>query len=664
MRLMTGLLATAALALANPAAAQDGASLAQKFGALESVQQISLSPSGDHVAYIAPVGEGASRLFVVSLLANDPPRPVFEVNGGGESLRRCRWASEDQIVCTVSVITKQAGEFFGFSRQLVISRDGKRMEKLTARTNGRALYGTFYGGSVIDWDLNNQPGKVLMDRWFVPQETIGTNIRKEEEGLGVEEVDVVKLTRRTVERPRADAIEYITDGHGNVRIMGLQPRDADGYQRERMTYLYRKADSREWEQLVRLKILAGSQVDNFNPYAVDQARNVVFGFDDNNGFQALYSISLDGNFTREKVLSRPDVDVDALVRIGRDQRVVGASYATERRMVEYFDPELKRLSAALRNALPGKPEVGFVDASRGEGRLLMFASSDVDPGTFYRFDKATRQLSPLLAAREELAGLKMGEMKPVSFRAADGTMVPGYLTLPPGSSGKNLPAIVMPHGGPSARDEWGFDWLVQFFAQRGFAVLQPNFRGSSGYGSVWYQKNGFQSWQVSVGDVNDAGRWLISQGIAAPDKLGIVGWSYGGYAALQSQVLDANLYKAVVAIAPVTDLERLRGDSFNDANFKLVDAFIGNGPHIKAGSPAQQAEAFKAPVLLFHGDLDSNVRIGQSQLMRDRLARAGKSVELVEFAGLNHQLPSANARTTMLARSDAFLRKAMGLPAN
>ncbi|MEI9851159.1 MAG: alpha/beta fold hydrolase [Sphingomonas sp.] len=119
----------------------------------------------------------------------------------------------------------------------------------------------------------------------------------------------------------------------------------------------------------------------------------------------------------------------------------------------------------------------------------------------------------------------------------------------------------MPHGGPGARDEWGFDWLAQFFAARGYAVLQPNFRGSAGYGEDWFLENGFKSWRTAIGDVNDGGRWLVGQGIAAPAKLAIVGWSYGGYAALQSAVLDPELFKAIVAIAPVTDLGALKEES-------------------------------------------------------------------------------------------------------
>jgi dipeptidyl aminopeptidase/acylaminoacyl peptidase len=269
-----------------------------------------------------------------------------------------------------------------------------------------------------------------------------------------------------------------------------------------------------------------------------------------------------------------------------------------------------------------------------------------------------------VTTRSQLAGMPLGTMKAVTYPAADGTLIPGYLTLPPGSTGKNVPVIVMPHGGPGSRDEWGFDWLVQYFAARGFAVMQPNFRGSGGYGQAWYQRNGFQSWKTSVGDVNDAGRWLIAQGIADPGKLGIVGWSYGGYAALQSGVLDPNLFKAVVAIAPVTDLAAWRAESTNRANYPILNAFIGSGPHVREGSPAQNTATLKAPVLLFHGDKDMNVPVTQSQLMASRLRGAGRPVELIEFPGLDHFLESSTARSRMLSASDAFLRRSMGRPAN
>lgn len=240
-----------------------------------------------------------------------------------------------------------------------------------------------------------------------------------------------------------------------------------------------------------------------------------------------------------------------------------------------------------------------------------------------------------------------------------GTKIPAYLTLPPGSQGKGLKAIVMPHGGPGSRDEWGFDWLVQYFTAKGYAVLQPNFRGSAGYGEDWYGRNGFQAWPTAIGDVNDAGKWLVSEGIARADSLAIVGWSYGGYAALQSQVLDPLLYKAVVAITPVTDLGFLVQDARDYTNTRLVRDFIGTGSHVEAGSPRRHAAKFVAPVALFHGTRDLNVDVRHSQAMSKALRDAGKNVTYHEFKDLQHDLGDGIARAQMLSEMGAFLAGAL-----
>jgi len=441
----------------------------------------------------------------------------------------------------------------------------------------------------------------------------------------------------------------------------MQAKSGTGYDSGIISYLYRPVGTREWKPLSNLAIGGGKAV-GFNPVAVDHDKNLVYGFDANGDHTALYSIALDGSLTKALVLARPDTDVDAVIRIGRKRRVVGASYATDRRQTEFFDPELKKLAAGLSRALPGLPLVTFVDSSADESKLLLFAGSDVDPGQYYLYDKATRHLDRVSPARPELAGIKLATVTPMTFPAADGTAIPGYLTLPPGSTGKNLPTIVMPHGGPGARDEWGFDWLAQFFANRGYAVLQPNFRGSTGYGQAWFKDNGFKSWRTAIGDVNDGGRWLIKQGIADPAQIAIVGWSYGGYAALQSAVLDPNLFKAIVAVAPVTDLATLRDESVNFTNHAIVRAFIGAGPHILQGSPAQNAGRITAPVLMFHGAHDQNVGIGESRLMASRLKAAGRSSELVEFPRLDHYLEDSAVRAQMLDKMDGFLRTALVLP--
>jgi dipeptidyl aminopeptidase/acylaminoacyl peptidase len=263
--------------------------------------------------------------------------------------------------------------------------------------------------------------------------------------------------------------------------------------------------------------------------------------------------------------------------------------------------------------------------------------------------------------RPQLEGLKLAKMQPVSYPAADGKMIPAYLTLPPGGTGKRLPALVMPHGGPDARYQWGFDWLVQYYAARGYAVLQPNFRGSGGYGDDWLGGNAFRSWELAIGDIAAGGRWLVKQGIADPSKLAGVGWSYGGYAVLQSAVVDPALFKAVVAVAPVTDLGRLKDQYKWWSNRKIMSEYIGSGLHIAQASPARNAARIKAPVMLFHGIYDRNVDVDHSTLMDAKLKEAGVPHQLVTFDKLDHQLEDSEARARLLRESDAFLRKAMGM---
>jgi dipeptidyl aminopeptidase/acylaminoacyl peptidase len=528
---------------------------------------------------------------------------------------------------------------------------------LTAKATGEVLGFNSNGGGLIDWGGGS--GMALMTRDYVLERSTGTLVSNTKEGLGVDLVDTNTLSRKVVEQPNGAAIDYISDGQGIVRIMGIQPRANTGYDGRRIVYSYRTATSRDWKPLAVNEVI-GELTTGFTPVAVDRDKDLTYGFENQNGRLGLYSVALDGSLTKKLVVDRPDVDVDGLLQIGRQGRVVGATFVTDKREAVFFDPALKALQAGLSKALPGHL-IAFVDASADESKLILLAYSDTDPGKYYLFDKKTRALTVILPVRPALAEVPLATVKSITYQAADGTVIPAYLTLPVGSDGKNLPAIVMPHGGPAARDEWGFDWLSQFFAARGYAVIQPEFRGSTGYGDGWYQKNGYKGWRIAIGDVNDAGRWLVKSGIANPSKLAIVGWSYGGYAALQTSVLDSDLFKAIVAVAPVTDLETLRNEAKDYTYFPQRDKQIGRGPWVTEGSPARNASRIKAPVLLFHGDRDQNVGIGESRLMVDKIKGVGGKVELVEFNGLDHQLADPAARAQLLAKADAFLRASMGM---
>jgi len=643
-----------------PAPALSNAQAAAIFGSRETVLNASLSPDGTMVALVEANGPRGSIVRVADLTGNATGKPIAGTAGDPERMNWCRWSGARRLLCNVYGMTVIEGaaanvKYSYMSRLMAIDADGKGMQMvpLPQRT-GLSLGWGLYGGSVVDWNTG-QDGHVLMVRAYVPESTLGTRLAQTDNGLGVDNVSTSDLRVVRVERPKNNAEEYISDGVGHVRVMGYEgPRTVDGYSSGKTRYLYRLTDKTEWQSLGDYDWV---NREGFNPHRVDPTLNVAYGLKKVDGRLAAYAVSLDGRLTEQLILARPDVDVDGFVTIGRNRRVIGVTYSTDRREVHYIDPEFKRLAASLSKALPNLPLVNFVDSSQDERKLLIWAGSDVDPGRYYFFDRDTRALTQIAFSRSLLSTVPLGEVKSVQVKAADGTMIPAYLTLPPGSNGRNLPAIVMPHGGPSARDEWGFDWLAQYWANRGYAVLQPNFRGSEGYGDAWFENNGFQSWRTAIGDVTDSGKWLVEQGIADPKKLAIVGWSYGGYAALQSTVSQPDLFRAVIAIAPVTDLGWLKEDASGYRDFLVSKDFIGSGPHIEEGSPARHAAAIKAPVLMFHGTYDTNVTLRQSQLMANRLDDAGKPNRLVIYDKLTHSLDDSAARQDMLSESATFLEQ-------
>lgn len=641
-----------AIAAAAPASAQAVADPAAQFGALEAISSISLSPDGNSIAFVSPSNGMGNDLFVVGTTEDATPQRILRASGAPEILQWCEWVSNVRIVCNLGGREEVLGDIYGFSSVIAVDATGANVKLLSTRRSARSLAVDLRGGTMID-RLRDEHDAILMMRSYVPEARFNSVVPGGGEGMGVDRVDINTGSARRVEAPRRDAIEYITDGNGNVRIMGMRATVGQTYQlSETVRYLYRPLQSSEWRPLSTLNVLSG---DGFDPHVIDPQSNRAIGFSYIDGRRAAVAMALDGSGLTETLFSHPEVDIDSLIYGGSSRRVVGATYVTDRRQAIVTDGELRRMTNALSRALDGR-FVHVADASDDNSRYLIWASSDVDPGQYYLYTPAVRQLRQLMADRPQLVGVTLSPVQSISYPAAEGTMIPGYLTLPPGrTDARGLPAVVMPHGGPSARDEWGFDWMAQYLAAQGFAVLQPNFRGSSGYGEAWYQNNGFQSWRIAIGDVTDGGRWLVAAQGVDPAKMSILGWSYGGYAALQSGVIAPDLFKSIVAIAPVTDLSQLRREARQWATGRVERDFIGEGPHLREGSPAQNAATIRAPVLMFHGSYDQNVNIEQSRTMRRAMQGAGGRVELIEYENLAHNLGTREARTDMLRRIAAFL---------
>ncbi len=622
------LIATAAV----PARADDD--LAARFATRPTAISVALSPDGDEVAYIGAYKTGGYAVSVANLKTGET-RAILAGANLDVVPRRCFFKTETRLVCTLYGLFKTVdyAKTSNFARVMAIDADGSNRKLL-----GEGVGGGRFGAGVMD-TLPDDPDHVLM-----------------ETDQGVSRVEIHRGTRQTVETMTASTRMYATDGRGLVRLRGTGTADADGVIKDVIAYTVRPPGSREWKPVLHTA-LSDERAIEFAGFDADGTH--LYELAPLDGRTALFAMAADGTTTRTLVYANPTVDVDGVRRIGRYRRPVGATFSVDRDEVHYFDPALAKLAAQLNKALPGHPDIDIRDESWDGTKVLIYADKGGQPGQYYLYDTTTRKLGGLFGAYPGLDGVAMGEVRPVTYAAADGTKIPGYLTLPPGRTDpRGLPALLMPHGGPTARDTVGFDFLAQFFAAEGFAVLQPNFRGSSGYGEAFSAGNAFHSWRLAIGDVNDGARWLVAQGVD-PKKLAIFGWSYGGYAALQANVVDPGLYRAAVAVAPVTDLELLRSEYNHFTNFKLVDAQIGTPDNARAGSPAKNAARITAPVMIFHGDHDLNVDIEQSRSMVGALKGAGRRVDFVQYRNLDHQLDDSDTRRDLLAKSAAFFKAAM-----
>jgi len=648
-----GLLCTALGSVASGQAPAGPDTDAVLFGARETATQMSLAPGGGRVAFIGPQPSGGTVAYTADF-ATGETKPFLSSIRSGEHLRWCRFVTDQRLICNYTTTLMMNGQLVPFTRLIAVNSDGSGQTELGQRASDYDRYLRQADGAIIDW-LPGEGGSVLMAKSFVPEVgKTGSIIVRSQEGLGVARIDTRTLQARNVEPPKMGVSDYWTDGRGAVRIMSTDEQKGEQLT-GRAKYSYRTAGSREWRTLNDY-----ADWDSFVPLAVDATTDSLYVLKPLNGRKALYRVKLAAPTATELVASNPRVDIDQVVRSASGERVIGYNWAEDRRQAVYFDPEYRTLHKSLTRALPKLPMIDFLGASADGSKVLMFAAADNDPGRYFLFNKLTKQLAEIVPSRPKLDGHALASVKAVSIPLGNGLSMPAYLTLPLGKDGKLLPAVVLPHGGPSARDEWGFDWLAQYLVARGYAVLQPNYRGSAGFGDQWLMQNGFRSWQTSIGDIATGARWLASQGIADPNRMAVVGWSYGGYAALQAAATQPDLFKAVAAISPVTDLAMLKEDARDYTNAKVIADMIGAGPHVRDGSPLQRVGSIKVPVLLAHGDMDLNVAVRHSAKMDGALRAAGTKVQFMRYKSLDHQLDDSVARAELLTAMGRLLEQSIG----
>lgn len=621
---------------ASSAVADDAVDLAEVFGKVPELWGARLSPSGEKISFLHQDSAADSPIAYVVTEAGEP-RPILASKKSSFDLNWCDWVSETRLLCGFDGIDRLRMDLLGVTRLVAVDDDGSNARVLLQKQLEDGY--TQYQDQIIDW-LPDDPENVLVE---LP----------ESGGVGVALLNVDTGRTGTKMRVREGTRGYVSDGHGQLRLR----HDMDA---SRSRWQFRLADDTEWH-LLRESGMTDLH-DAWMPIGFGTERDKLLVLKPHDGRLSLWSEDLTGGDADVLMFTHPEVDVGGLLTLGKHQRIVAVGYSTDVPHLHYFDEEVRGVAEVVAQAITEKLAY-VVDESWDKRFYLVYASSDRNPGRYYRFDKAERQLLALWSMRPGLEGFELAAMTPIHYAARDGTSIPGYLTTPPGAESARLPAVIMPHGGPQSRDQWDFNWLAQFMAANGFAVLQVNFRGSGGYGDDWVGEGGFRAWSRTIADITDGTHYLIDAGIVDPDRICIVGWSYGGYAALMSAIEEPDLYRCVVSVAGVTDPKTIIDDARFFLNRKLVREFVGTDSSVlDHGSPYRRADELQSPVLLFHGDRDINVTIKHSKMMHKALKKAKVDVELVVYKDTAHQIWRNEYRIDMLQKMAAFLDQNIGAP--
>jgi dipeptidyl aminopeptidase/acylaminoacyl peptidase len=362
------------------------------------------------------------------------------------------------------------------------------------------------------------------------------------------------------------------------------------------------------------------------------------------------------------IYENPEVDLDSLAFSKKRKVLTYAEYTTWRQERKYLDPQTQEMYSTIEQKLPGY-QVDLVGNDHEEDKFVVAATSDRTPGSRYLFDAKTKELTKLVDVAPWLKEDQLAPMKPIEYKSRDGLVIHGYLTLPLARDPKNLPTVMIPHGGPWARDEWGYDPEVQFLANRGYAVLQVNFRGSTGYGRKFWEASFGQWGKRMQDDLTDGVQWLIKQGIADSKRVAIYGGSYGGYATLAGVTYTPNLYAAAVDYVGISNLFTFMKTippywkPFLDQMHEMVGDPEKDKDLFTAMSPALNADKIKTPLFVAQGAQDPRVNKAESDQIVESLRKRGVDVEYMVKENEGHGFNNEENRFAFYEATEAFLAK-------
>ena len=618
------------------------------LAARPEVSQVALSPDGRYLSMIRSV-KGRGGVVVLDRVNPDANASVVLVEPTGFRLRWCRFASDSRLLCSLLGITNDRGLVYSVTRLVAVDVNGANL--LVLLQNSTMVQGQ-YLDRVLQWNTGI-PDTVLIeaDEGFDAHgahrdvvDVIGDVGTHSEPAVFELNVRTGRLKIR--QAARAPIRQWVTDNTGAVRL-------GFGISGTAETYYARLAGESEWKRIERWESF--SRDHEFSPLAfLPNQPNQVYALAAHGAHEALWRYDLTGKSDPELVFSSTSYDI-AHYQFARDGRLEGVGIEGERPAFYPVSAEIDDMLQIINKMLPDT--YNTIGASSENQQVFVIESrSDKALPRFRVLDLSTKRIMPVNSMPAELPSEAMSAMQPIQYPARDGTMIPGYLSVPPGREKKNLPLIVMPHGGPIARDVWGYFFLTQFLTSRGYAVLQMNFRGSDGYGPDWFFA-AHQDWGgLTYDDVTDATKWAIAEGIADPSRVCMVGWSFGGYLAFVGAQRNPDLYRCAVSIAGIGDLAMLYDDGYHWVDAKIMQRQIGTDREkLRKDSPREHAADFKVPVLFFQGDMDTQVASHQGDAMDKALTKAGKTHRYVKLPGADHSLSKESDRAQMLRELDVFL---------
>lgn len=583
-----------------------------------------ISPDGKHLAFMQP-WENRMNIFVQEIGKDELTQVTFAKD---RSIQGYFWKNNSRLVFLQD---KGGNENFHL---YAVDSDGKNNKELTPGDEVLA--------QIID-DLEDNDKEMI----------IGLNKRNPQffdaYKLNIETGEMVMVA----ENP-GNITGWLTDNKGNIRIATTTDGINTGV-------LYRSTDKEEFKELISTNFK-----ETFSP--------LYFDFDDktllvasNLGRDKTAIVKYDPEAKKELglIYEHPEVDVSSVLRSRKRKLITGVVYTTDRTHYHFFDKERKDLQAKLEARFPGY-EVSLAGQNRNEDKMLIYTGNDRNYGRYYFFDKATGDIKKLADISPWLNENDLSEMKPVKYMARDGKVINGYLTLPKGVPAKNLPVVINPHGGPWARDEWGFNPEVQFLANRGYAVLQMNFRGSVGYGREFWESS-FKQWGKTMqDDITDGVNWMISQGIADPKRIAIYGASYGGYATLAGITLTPDLYACAVDYVGVSNLFTFMSTippywkPYLDMMYEMVGDPEKDKELMTAASPVFHVDKIKCPLFIAQGANDPRVAKAESDQMVEALKKRGIDVPYMVKDDEGHGFANEENRMDFYKEMERFFGKYLG----